>query len=284
MLKDFSAFEVAKKNHDKNDSKKNEFAFKQASLKMEVWAERFSGLETERKSNYDRYRGVYLNVENAPIIEKITAQNGMVDFKLVKTHIWDYRNDENFMLPENHREYTIWQNETDKQTRLRENAGKSAKNAVGLDGAVSLEEIEILQKGELYLVNHGKFIQNKTVAKMPDGTICILKMNNHNDYRVFEYYPREKINRNSAGGYNHDLNHFSEEENIIITPDDANYSDIFKELAERETLLIRQFIKRKEYGSHEPYRWVGYAPSKEFDEVVDYLPDDIQKIRVGNHQ
>ena len=284
MLKDFSAFEVAKKNHDKNDSKKNEFAFKQASLKMEVWAERFSGLETERKSNYDRYRGVYLNVENAPIIEKITAQNGMVDFKLVKTHIWDYRNDENFMLPENHREYTIWQNETDKQTRLRENAGKSAKNAVGLDGAVSLEEIEILQKGELYLVHHGKFIQNKTVAKMPDGTICILKMNNHNDYKVFEYYPREKINRNSAGGYNHDLNHFSEEENIIITPDDANYSDIFKELAERETLLIRQFIKRKEYGSHEPYRWVGYAPSKEFDEVVDYLPDDIQKIRVGNHQ
>ena len=76
------------------------------------------------------------------------------------------------------------------------------------------------------------------------------------------------------------MNSFSKEENSIITSNDANYSDIFKELAERETLLIRQFIERKEYGSHEPYRWVGYAPSKEFDEVVDYLPEDIQKIRV----
>ena len=51
---------------------------------MEVWAERFSGLETERKSNYDRYRGVYLNVENAPIIEKITAQMVWLISKLVK--------------------------------------------------------------------------------------------------------------------------------------------------------------------------------------------------------
>lgn len=263
---DNDTFKLALRNYAKNDNKKNEFAYNQAKAVMEDWLVRLGDLRTTYRNNY---RGT---TEEKPVIEKTSQDDYNIN---VHGNIHE--------LPENHAEQARYQAEKSKQLNLRQSAGENAKVAAYLDGAVDLATIEFMANGANTFEFQGKYYPIGT-AVLSDKKVFYLEKDDGEGY---------VISNDGYKGFSNLERFLDYADNRIFLPNDADYSLVWQHMAEYEAVAVRK-KQISEYviagenitfdHAKDLYQIGGYyraMPSVYFEQVLDYLPDDVVQCRAA---